>query len=437
MKKYYQLGKKLFPINRSITGAGVRKTLKILSLYVPNLKITKVKSRTKAFDWTIPDEWNVRKAYIQDKFGNKIIDFKDNNLHLLGYSIPKKIKISKKKLLKHLYFLKNYPDAIPYITSYYKKRWGFCLSYNSFKKNFDKFSNKDSFFVNIETRLNPKGHLNYGEAILKGKSDKEIFLSTYICHPSMANNELSGPLIATALYNYFKKKKNKYTIRFIFIPETIGSICYLSKNYKTLKKKVVAGFNLTCLGDDKNYSFLPSKYSSASNDAAFQAFKKLKINFKYYSFLERGSDERQYNSPGVDLPIASIMRSKYGTYKEYHTSKDDFNLVTIKGLKGGFTVLKNAIEILNGKELNPPLERKKFKNFPSTQILCEPQMSKRKLYPSLGFKNSRSKKVKDIMNFLQYADGSNSIKDITKIIKISEKKSIEILKLLKNERLVK
>ena len=436
MKKYYQLGKKLFPLNRSITGEGVRETLKILKKHIKDLKIKKIKSSTKVFDWKIPEEWNVKNAFLKDKYGKNIIDFKVNNLHLINYSIPQKKKIKKKNIIKHLYYLKNYPSAIPYVTSYYKRRWGFCLTYLNFKKLLKSYDEKDYFLVNIETSLNPHGFLNYGEVFIKGQSKKEIFLSTYICHPSMANNELSGPLVATAIYNYFAKKKNKYSIRIIFVPETIGSIAYLSKNYKKLKKNVVAGYNLTCLGDNKNYSFLPSKYESISNKAAIEAFNKLKLKYKTYSFLTRGSDERQYNSPGIDLPIASIMRSKYGTYKQYHTSKDDFNFVTLKGLQGGFNIIRKAVEILLRKKLNLPQKKKLSKDYPKSLVLCEPQMSKRNLYPSLGIKNARSKKVKNIMNFLQYADGTNSLKKISKLIKINLVTCNYIYTLLKKKSLV-
>jgi aminopeptidase-like protein len=253
----------------------------------------------------------------------------------------------------------------------------------------------------------------------------------------MANNELSGPLVAAAIYNYFARKKNKYSIRIIFVPETIGSIAYLSKNYKKLKKNVVAGYNLTCLGDNKNYSFLPSKYESISNKAAIEAFNKLNLKYKTYSFLTRGSDERQYNSPGIDLPIASIMRSKYGTYKEYHTSKDDFNFVTLKGLQGGFNIIKKTIEILLSKNLNLRKKETQNKNFPKSLVLCEPQMSKRNLYPSLGVKNARSKKVKNIMNFMQYADGTNSLKEISKLIKIDLVTCNNIYSLLRKKMLVR
>ena len=408
IKKYYNIAKiKLFPITRSLTGDGVKKTLNIIQKEFPKLKIKKFKSGTKVFDWNIPEEWNVTDAYVIDKYNNRIIDFKKNNLHLVGYSIPIKKNITKKELFKNLYFLKNQPKAIPYITSYYKRRWGFCISYNEYKILDKRYSLNDKFKVVINSNLNKKGNLNYGELILKGKSKKEILISTYICHPSMANNELSGPIVSMGLINYFKNKKLNKTLRFVFIPETIGSISYLSKNLKYLKENVIGGYNLSCIGDERQHSCMFSKYqNSPSDEAVIEAYKLLKIkNYKVYPFLKRGSDERQYNSPGIDLKISSIFRTKYGEYPEYHTSLDNFNLVTLKGCVGGFNVARKSIEIL--------LER----IYPKCKIMCEPQMGKRGLYPTLSTKNE-NKLTRSYMDFLQYADGTNSLEKISNLIKL-------------------
>jgi len=408
INKYYNIAKtKLFPITRSLTGDGVKKTLNIIQKELPKLKIKKFKSGTKVFDWNIPEEWNVTDAYVIDKYNNRIIDFKKNNLHLVGYSIPIKKNITKKELFKNLYFLKNQPKAIPYITSYYKRRWGFCISYNEYKILDKRYSLNDKFKVVINSNLNKKGNLNYGELILKGKSKKEILISTYICHPSMANNELSGPIVSMGLINYFKNKKLNKTLRFIFIPETIGSISYLSKNIKYLKENVIGGYNLSCIGDERQHSCMFSKYqNSPSDEAVIEAYKLLKIkNYKVYPFLKRGSDERQYNSPGIDLKISSIFRTKYGEYPEYHTSLDNFNLVTLKGCVGGFNVARKSIEIL--------LER----IYPKCKIMCEPQMGKRGLYPTLSTKNE-NKLTRSYMDFLQYADGTNSLEKISNLIKL-------------------
>ena len=420
INKYYNIAKtKLFPITRSLTGDGVKKTLNIIQKELPKLKIKKFKSGTKVFDWNIPEEWNVTDAYVIDKYNNRIIDFKKNNLHLVGYSIPIKKNITKKELFKNLYFLKNQPKAIPYITSYYKRRWGFCISYNEYKILDKRYSLNDKFKVVINSNLNKKGNLNYGELILKGKSKKEILISTYICHPSMANNELSGPIVSMGLINYFKNKKLNKTLRFVFIPETIGSISYLSKNLKYLKENVIGGYNLSCIGDERQHSCMFSKYqNSPSDEAVIEAYKLLKIkNYKVYPFLKRGSDERQYNSPGIDLKISSIFRTKYGEYPEYHTSLDNFNLVTLKGCVGGFNVARKSIEIL--------LER----IYPKCKIMCEPQMGKRGLYPTLSTKNE-NKLTRSYMDFLQYADGTNSLEKISNLIKLDLKSVRKIYQIL-------
>ena len=426
IKKYYNIAKtQLFPITRSLTGEGVKKTLNIIKKEFPKLKIKKFKSGTKVFDWGIPEEWNVTDAYIIDKYNNKIIDFKKNNLHLVGYSIPIKKNITKKELFKNLYFLKNQPNAIPYITSYYKRRWGFCISYNEYKILDKRYSLNDKFKVVINSNLNKKGNLNYGELILKGKSKKEILISTYICHPSMANNELSGPIVSMGLINYFKNKKLNKTLRFVFIPETIGSISYLSKNLKYLKENVIGGYNLSCIGDERQHSCMFSKYqNSPSDEAVIEAYKSLKIkNYKIYSFLKRGSDERQYNSPGIDLKISSIFRTKYHEYPEYHTSLDNFNLVTLKGCDGGFNVARKSIEIL--------LER----IYPKYKIMCEPQLGKRGMYPTLSQKNTYQDADK-ILDFLMYSDGTNSLEKISNLIKLELNFIKKINKILLKNNLI-
>ena len=221
--------------------------------------------------------------------------------------------------------------------------------------------------------------MTYADLVIPGESKDEILFSTYFCHPSMANNELSGPIVSMGLIDYFRRKKLSKTLRFIFIPETLGSISYLSKNLKDLKNKVIGGYNLTCIGDNRQHSCMFTKYqNSPSDEAIIEAYKKLNINkYKIYSFLKRGSDERQYNSPGVDLPVSSIFRTKYGEYPEYHTSLDNFDLVTLKGVSGGFKVAKKAIEIM--------LEN----IYPKYKIICEPQMGKRGLYPTLSTKTEK------------------------------------------------
>tara|TARA_B110000971_G_scaffold206880_1_gene230542 strand:+ start:727 stop:2019 length:1293 start_codon:yes stop_codon:yes gene_type:complete len=426
IKKYYQIAKKkLFLINRSLTGAGTVETLKIIKKEFSKLKIKKIKSGSKVFDWNIPPEWNVKDAYVLDKNGSKIIDFKNNNLHLIGYSMPLNKSLKKRDLLKNLHFLKNQPEAIPYITSYYKKKWGFCISYKQFKQLDKKYSKLDKFKVVINSSFKNQGNLNYGELVLKGKSKQEILISTYICHPSMANNELSGPIVSMGLINYFYRKKLDKTLRFVFIPETIGSIAYISKNLNYLKKNVIGGFNLSCIGDERNHSCMYSKYqNSPSDEAIIEAYKKLKIEkFKIYSFLKRGSDERQYNSPGIDLKITSIFRTKYGEYPEYHTSLDNFNMVTLKGITGGYKVAKTALKLMDKKI------------YPKFKILCEPQMGRRGMYPTLSTKEP-IKIIKQYMNFLQYADGSNSLNKISSFINLDVRSIKKIYKILLKKNLL-
>ena len=427
MKKFYELGKKsLFPICRSLTGDGVRKTLYLIKKKLPKLKIKKIRSGTKVFDWNIPSEWNISDAFILDKNGDRIVDFKNHNLHIIGYSAPINKIIKKKELLKNLHYLKKQPTAIPYITSYYKRRWGFCVTYNQYKKIKKNYTKNDKFKIVINSKFNKRGFLNYGELVLKGQTNQEILISTYVCHPSMANNELSGPIVSMGLIDYFTKmKKLKKTLRFIFIPETIGSISYINKNLKKLQSNVIGGYNLSCIGDERQHSCMFSKYqNSPSDEAIIQAYKNLKIKkFKIYSFLQRGSDERQYNSPGIDLPISSIFRTKYNMYPEYHTSLDNFKLVTLKGVTEGFKVAKEAINII-------------LKNtYPKSNILCEPQMGKRGLYPNLSTKNKKTIS-KDILSFLQYSDGKNSITKISKLINVNLKNTKKIYRKLLNNKLI-
>ncbi len=427
VKKYLTIAKKdLFQLNRSITGKDLRKTLFYIKKEFPGLKIKSLKSSTSVFDWKIPFEWNIKEAYVLDKDNKKIIDFKKNNLHVVSYSRPCKKKIKRNELIKKIHSLPRIPNAIPYVTSYYKNYWGFCDTENNKKKIKKKYEKNDKFKIIIDSKFKRNGKLNYGEIILKGKSKKEILISAYICHPSMANNELSGPIVSMSLINYFSKKKLDKTMRFIFIPETIGSIGFLSKNFEYLKKNVVGGYNLSCIGDERDYSCIFSKYGNTPSDKSLkEAYEKLKIDFKEYSFLDRGSDERQYNSPGIDLPIATICRSRFGKYKEYHTSLDDFNVVTLKGLSGGFNVARKAIEILQDKII------------PKNIILCEPFLTKRNFYPTLSNITPINLFLQKSLDFLQYADGKNDLEDISKKIKIKDKKFIiKIYKNLKKLKLI-
>ena len=438
-----KLGKKLFKIHRSITGQGVEKTLRILKKECSSLKIKAIRSGKRVYDWKIPYEWNIKNAYVVDKKGDKIIDFKKNNLHIVAYSQPLKRYVSKEELLKHLHFYKKQRNFIPYVTSFYKKYWGFCLSYKNFFQIKKNYSNKDKFFVNIDSSFNKKGKLVYGELFIKGKDKKEILISTNICHPAMANNELSGPLVSIALAKYFKKKQRtlRRSIRFVFLPETIGAIGFINKNLKKMRKNIFGGYVLTCIGDEREYSYLLSKYgNSISDNAALKAFDKLKIKFKKYDFLKSESDERRYNSPHVNLSVGSIMRSKYHSYPQYHTSADNFDLVTKKGLEGSIKLVKLAIYNLQNFKIEKKNTMKK-KNInklcPLTTNICEPNLGKRNLYPTISEKNNNFKDPHAILDFLMYADGNNTLSEIKKIIKCSNKKIRYIYSLLKNKKLIR
>ena len=397
---FHKFATSLWPLNRSITGEGVRRTLKAIGEEVPILEIKKYKSGKDVFDWQIPNEWNVNYAYIIDPSGKKICDFEFNNLHLVGYSESVEIDLNLEKLQQHLYSLPDQPNAIPYITSYYEKRWGFCISHQQRTNLLE-----GTYKIRISTTLT-KGTLDIGEIYIPGKSNKEIFISTYTCHPSMANNEISGITVSTYLAKYLASLSNlRYSYRFVFVPETIGSITYLHDNLKSMKKLVVAGFNLSCIGDDRNYSYLPSRDGNTLSDVvAIHVLEHNYSGYKKYSWLDRGSDERQYCAPGIDLPIASLMRTKYGEYPEYHTSLDDLtNVVTPTGLEGGFNLVREVIEAIEQNILI------------KTEILGEPMMSKHQLYPTLSVKNS-TPKTRFRMNIISYSDGNRSLVEIANIL---------------------
>ena len=422
----YSWLKDLFPICRSLTGDGNRETLEYLNKILGGrLTIHEVPTGTEAFDWTVPKEWRIREAWIKDETGHKIVDFADNNLHVVGYSTPINAVLEWEELQKHLYSLPEQPDAVPYVTSYYRERWGFCVTE---KMRQSLAAGKYHVFVDSELF---DGSLTYADLLIPGETGEEVFFSTYICHPSMANNELSGPVVTTALAHCLLCQDRKgwccgqrYTYRFVFIPETIGSIVYLSRNLAGMKEKTAAGFVVTCVGDERNYSLLRSRLGDTLADkVALAVLRSEHPDFIEYPFLERGSDERQYGSPGIDLPVVSVMRTKYGMYPEYHTSLDDLSQVTPNGLAGALDVYKKIVFALE--------------NNYRYQVTClgEPQLGKRGLYPTISQKGSGDA-VRMMMNLIAYCDGRHDLIDIANKINVPIGELYEIADKLVNSGLL-
>ncbi len=417
--KIYNLAKELWPINRSITGQGVRDTLSVIKNIHPDLRMYEVPSGSKVFDWVIPEEWNITEAWIKTPDGRKICNFNNNNLHVVGYSESINKTLDLKELNKHLHSIPSKPDAIPYITSYYKKEWGFCISETERRQLPD---GEYQVYINSDFST---GSLTYGELIIPGKINKEVFLSTYICHPSMANNELSGMSVTTFLAEWIKQAQRRYTYRIIFVPETIGSITYLSRNLTEMKRNIIAGFNITCVGDERNYSYLPSrKGNTLSDEVAKHILKHIDNKFVSYNWKDRGSDERQYCSPKADLPVVSIMRTKYGEYEEYHTSLDNLeNVVTPNGLQGGFNAIKLALEAIENNY------------YPVTNIIGEPHLSRRGLYPQ-NTDDETVNNVRLLTDFLTYSDGQTSLLEIANKCDVAVWKLYDVMNLLCEEKIV-
>lgn len=402
MADYDMLGwaKDLFPIARSLTGDGVRETFAYLQKLNHEIEIKSFPTGETVFDWEIPQEWRIRDAYLEHvETGQRFAEFSKCNLHVVGYSEPVDRVMDKDELLPHIYTQKDQPDLIPYVTSYYKRRFGFCMAQS------EKATLPDGQYrAMIDSELFD-GELLVGDVLIKGESEQEIMFSSYICHPSMANNELSGPVLMSALMKYVKDNfpNPKFSYRFILVPETIGSVAYMSRNLDVMKLRVICGFNLSCVGDERAFSHVRSRYGETMADKALRAALIGRENVKTYSYLERGSDERQYCAPGIDLPLVGFCRSKYGEYPEYHTSADDFDVVTADGLQGAFDVM---CDVIRSFELGL---------YPNVTIKGEPQLGKRGLYPTISQKGNYSA-TRARMDFLAYADGTNSLFEIADII---------------------
>ncbi|MEP1611074.1 MAG: DUF4910 domain-containing protein [Roseobacter sp.] len=394
--------KDLFPITRSLTGAGVRQTFAYLQDINPEIRLHSFATGTEVFDWEVPREWRIQDAYIEHiETGQRYAELAKCNLSVLGYSLPIDTELDKQDLLSHIYSQADQPDLIPYVTSYYKERWGFCMAQTQ-KDNLPD----GRYRAHIDSALFD-GELLVGDALIQGKCDQELMFSSYICHPSMANNELSGPVLVSALLKFIKDTfpNPKCSYRFLLVPETIGSIAYMSRHLSEMQDRVTCGFNLSCVGDERAFSHVESRYGDTIADVALSAALIGKPNVETYSFLERGSDERQYCAPGVDLPVCGFCRSKYGTFPEYHTNADNFDLVTQEGLTESFQVMSTIIRAFE------------FGLYPKLAIKGEPQLGKRGLYPTISQKGSYSA-IRARMDFLAYADGSNSMFEIAHRISV-------------------
>lgn len=410
IEKYFD---RLWPINRSLTGNGNRETFKILSEII-DIEITEVPSGTQCFDWNVPPEWNAKTAWIKDSKGNIIVDFTINNLHLLGYSEPVSQKMKYDELRPFIYTLPDQPDLIPYLTSYYKRRWGFCMSHNQFN-GLDK---EETYEVYIDSSLDDNGSMTVGEAIIKGETDQEILFSTYICHPSLANNELSGPLVSAFLYRKLKEIKNlKYTYRFVFVPETIGSIYLLSTKGEHFRNKLTAGFVITCIGDPGNFTYKKSRQGNSLPDRVAEIIlKQTEKDYTIIDFFPSGSDERQYCSPGFNLPVGSLMRTMYGVYPEYHTSADNKDCISFEAMEKSVEKYLDMIELIEKNE-----------KYINTLPYCEPQLGKRGLYPTLGSQKNKEHFITSMMWLLNLSDGSNDLIDISERSKIDIKELIPVV----------
>ncbi|MCR4658356.1 MAG: DUF4910 domain-containing protein [Lachnospiraceae bacterium] len=398
-RSMYELAREIYPICRSLTGNGVRQTFEILGKYMPDIKLSEVPTGTEVFDWTIPKEWNIEEAYIEDDDGKRIVDFKVHNLHVVGYSVPVDEYLSLEELLPHIYSLEGQPDVIPYVTSYYKERWGFCMTHKQ------KLSLKPGKYHAVIRSSLTEGSLTYGEMFFPGESSKEVFFSSYVCHPSMGNNECSGQALIIWLARYIKNMKHRrYSYRLVLAPETIGAITYLSRHLRELKENVIAGFNLTCVGDDRDFSIVHSRYADTYADKVLMnVLRYKKPDFAEYPYIKRGSDERQYQAPGVDIPLVCFCRSKYHIFPEYHTSADDLDLISPEGLAGSYEVMTECIEAIENN------------NVYKVTCLCEPQLGRRGLMPTVSSKETYQETLA-LKDVVAYADGRNDLIDLSNII---------------------
>lgn len=400
-EEMHDLIRELYPICRSITGDGVRETLRQVAEHVP-LKVREVPTGTQVFDWTVPKEWNVRDAYVTDSDGRKVIDFRNSSLHVLNYSVPVRKHVTLAELREHLFTLPDHPDWIPYKTSYYQERWGFCLSHNQLRG-----MREGSYEVVIDASLEA-GHLTYGEYYIPGTSQDEVLISCHICHPSLCNDNLSGIALSTFLAKHLRGRPLRYSYRFIFIPGTIGAITWLALNEGTVGR-IKHGLVVSNVGDSGKMHYKKSRRGDAEIDrAAAHVLRHSGSAYEIEDFSPYGYDERQFCSPGFNLSVGSLTRTPYGRYPEYHTSADDLSLVQPGYLADSFTKYLAVVNVLESN-----------KCYLNQNPKCEPQLGKRGLYRTMGG-NVESKEAEVAMLWvLNLCDGHHSLLDIAERSKLA------------------
>jgi aminopeptidase-like protein len=389
----HRFAAELYPICRSITGDGLRQTLARIQQRIP-LKISEVPTGTAVFDWTVPKEWNIRDAYIKDASGRKVVDFQRSNLHVLNYSTPVRSTLPLSELKQHLFTLPGHPDWIPYRTSYYKEAWGFCLSHNQMLSLAE-----GNYEVCIDSTLQD-GRLTYGEYYLPGRSADEVLISTHACHPSLANDNLSGLTVATALAEFLAGRDLRYSYRFLFIPGTIGAITWLARNRDNVGR-IRHGLVLTGIGDAGSFHYKKSRRGDAEIDrAAAHVLQHQEASSRILDFSPYGYDERQYCSPGFNLPVGCLMRSVWGTFPEYHTSADNLDFIKPGQLASSLRACTGIFDVLE--------HNRRYKNLNS---YCEPQLGKRNLYRSSSG-GAIGTEINARLWVLNFSDGEHSLLDI-------------------------
>jgi aminopeptidase-like protein len=392
-REIYALAAEMYPYCRSITGDGLRQTLRTIQKHIP-VVLNEVPSGTQVFDWTVPNEWNIRDAFIRNAWGERVVDFRRHNLHVMSYSVPVNRRMTLAELRPHLHTLPDRPDWIPYRTSYYKETWGFCLAHRDFQQ-----LDEGDYEVWIDSTLAP-GSLTFGETYLPGDTAEEVLISCHCCHPSLANDNLSAISLATALAKRLREVRHRYSYRFLFIPGTIGSITWLALN-EDKTKGIRHGLVLSCLGDAGGFTYKKSRRGDAEIDRAAQhVLRRGAAPHRILDFIPWGYDERQYCSPGFDLAVGCLMRSQNGTFPEYHTSADNLDFIQPSFLGDSFTRVLSVIEVLEGNG-----------TWVNQSPKCEPRLGARGLYPSMGGRDASLEQLA-LLWVLNLCDGRHDLLSI-------------------------